>query len=181
VDTAQLGVNDPAVCPVEVSGTGEIPEGRLTDVPVKYDLTYRYGNGVEMNVRNGPRNGWDPKSCYLEFRGSNGWIRRKTWGSGIEASDPKILRTRYSAEESKHWPLPPKEQRNFLDCLKSRKRTTYPALDLHHMSTTLHMGVLCIQLGRKLQWDTSKECFLEDDEANRLRKRPAPRNWEAGA
>jgi predicted dehydrogenase len=179
VDTAQVGVNDPAVCPVEVSGTGEIPEGRLTDVPVKFNLTYRYGNGVEMIVRNGPRGYWDPKSCLLEFRGDKGWIRRKTWGAGIEASDQGILRTRYTAQESRHWPLPPKEQRNFLDCVKSRKPTTYPALDLHQMSTTLHMGVTCIQLGRKLKWDTKKEEFIGDDEANKLCKRPEARKWQA--
>ncbi len=181
VDTAQVGVNDPAVCPVEVSGTGEIPEGRETDVPVKFDLTYRYGNGVEMTVKNGARGGWDPGSCFLEFQGDKGWIRRKAWSAGLEASDRKILQTRYTAEKSKHWPLPPKEQRNFLDCVKSRKSTTYPAEDLHHMSTTLHMGVACIQLGRKLKWDTKKGAFIGDDEANRLRKRPAPRDWEANA
>lgn len=178
VDTAQVGVNDPAVCPVEVSGTGEIPEGRQTDVPVKFDLTYRYGNGVEMIVKNGPRGYWDPGSCFLEFRGSKGWVRRKTWSAGLEASDRKILHTRYTGEESKHWPLPPKEQRNFLDCVKSRNPTTYPAETLHHMATTLHMGVTCIQLGRKLKWDTKKEAFIDDNEANGLRKRPSLRNWE---
>jgi len=181
VDTAQLGVNDPDVCPVEVSGTGEIPEGRLTDVPVKFDLTYRYGNGVEMRVKNGPKGGWDPNGCYLEYIGDKGWIRRKTWSAGIEASNREILRTRYEAGQSKYWPLPPSEHRNFLDCVKSRKRTTYPAIDLHHMSTTLHMGVICIQLGRKLQWDTRKEEFCNDAEANKLCHRPKARNWEAEA
>jgi len=181
VDTAQLGVNDPAVCPVEVSGTGVIPEGRQTDVPVKFDLTYRYGNGVEMHVQNGPQNGWSPNSCFLEYTGDKGWIRRNTWSAPIEASDPDILRIRYTPEESKHWPRPPGEQRDFLDSVRSRKRTTYPALDLHHMSTTLHMGVVCIQLGRKLKWDTQEEAFVNDDEANRLCKRPEPRNWEAEA
>lgn len=179
MDTAQLGVNDPDVCPVEVSGTGEIPEGRLTDVPVKFNLDFTYGNGVVVNLKNGPKGYWDPDGCFLEYQGSKGWIRRKTWSGGLEASDREILRTKYEPGESKHCPRPPKEQRNFLDCVKSRRETTYPAIDLHQMSTTLHMGVLCIQLGRKLKWDPRKEEFLDDVEANRMRNRPEPRNWEA--
>ena len=178
VDTAQLGVNDPNVCPVEVSGAGQIPQGRQTNVPTKFDLNYRYGNGVEMHLQNGPNGGWNEESCFLEFQGDKGWIRRKTWSAGIEASDPQILRIRYAEGESKHWPRPPKEQRNFLDCVKSRGRTTYPTIDMHHMSTTLHMGVHCIQLGRTLQWDTKRELFMNDDEANALCQSPQARDWE---
>lgn len=181
VDTAQLGADAPGVCPVEVEGTGEIPEGRETDVPVTFDLKYRYANGVEMSVKSGPRGGWDPKSCFLRFEGDGGWIQRKTWNASLEASDRKILKTRYTPETSQHWPLPPGEQRNFLDCVKSRRPTTYPALDMHQISTTLHLGVIAVTLGRKLNWDPQKEAFIQDDVANRLCKRPEARSWEAGA
>ena len=181
VDTAQLGANASAVCPIEVQGRGEIPQGRETDVPVTYDLTYRYANGVEMSVRNGARGGWDPNSCFLQFTGDKGWIRRKTWDAGIEASDPKILKTRYAPGSTKHWPFPPPEQRNFLDCMKSRKSTTYQALDMHQISTTLHMGVIAVTLGRKLNWDPRQELFINDERANLLCRRPQARNWEAQA
>ena len=181
VDTAQLGVNDPDVCPVEVSGTGEIPDNMASNVPVKYDLTYRYGNGVQIRVYNGPSHGWDAKSCILEFRGSKGWIKRDGFYSSPRASDRQILKTKYAPGESKHFPLPPREQRDFLDAVKSRKKTTYPAIDLHHMSTTLHMGVICVELGRKLKWDIKKEQFINDAEANVKCARPEARNWEAQA
>ncbi len=179
VDTAQLGAHDPAVCPIEVAGSGEIPRDCETNVPVTYDLTYRYANGVEMSVKNGPKDGWDPKSCFIQFTGDKGWIRRKTWDAGLEASDPKILKVRYDPGTSRHWPLPPGEQRNFLDCVKSRQGTTYRALDMHQISTTLHMGVIAILLGRKLHWDSQQEVFRNDDDANRLCKRPSARDWEA--
>lgn len=181
VDTAQLGANAPEVCPVKVKGTGEIPQGCETDVPITYDLTYRYANGVELSVKNGPRGGWDPDSCFIQFTGDKGWIRRKTWDASWEASDQKILKTRYTPENSKHWPLPPAEQRNFLDCVKSRKPTTYRALDMHQISTTLHMGVIAITLGRKLNWDPLKEVFINDEKANQLCKRPQTRDWQAQA
>lgn len=181
VDTAQLGAHAAQVCPVEVTGTGEIPTDRETDVPVTYDLTYRYANGVEMSVKNGPRGGWDPNSCFLQFTGDKGWIRRKTWHAGLEASDPKILRRRYTPQTTQRWPFPPGEQRNFLDCAKSRRPTTYRALDMHQISTTLHLGVIAVTLGRKLHWDPRQEAFMNDEKANQLCRRPQARDWEAQA
>jgi len=181
VDTAQLGANAPGVCPVEIEGTGKIPKGRETDVPVTFDLKYRYSNDVEIYVKNGPRSGWDPDSCFIRFEGDKGWIRRKTWDASLEASDPKILRIRYTPETSRHWAFPTYEQRNFLDCVKSRKPTTYRALDMHQISATLHLGVIAITLGRKLIWDPQKETFINNDDANRMCKRPKARDWEAEA
>ena len=177
-DTAQLGVDAPEVCPVEVEGSGEIPQGMESDVPVTFDLNYRYSNGVEVRLRNGAQGFWAPDSCYLNFEGETGWIRRKTWSAGLEASDPQILRIRYAPENTKHWPLPKNEQRDFLDCVKSRQPTTYTAETLHLLSTSLHMGVIAIRLGRKLQWDMAKGAFVDDAEANRMRMLPQARKWE---
>jgi hypothetical protein len=39
------------------------------------------------------------------------------------------------------------------------------------------MGVIAITLGRKLSWDTKKEVFLKDDDANSMRKGPKARDW----
>ena len=177
-DTAQLGVNAPGVCPVAVEGTGHIPVDCESDVPSTFDLTYRYANDVEMTVKSAGRPGWDPKCCSLRFEGDAGWIQRMSFDGGIEASDPQILRQRYTPETSKHWPLPPSEHRNFLDCVTSRKKTTYPAIDLHHMSTMLHMGIIAINVGRKLRWDLETERF-DDASANAMLGRPAPRDWSA--
>jgi len=151
-----------------------------TDVPVKFDLTYRYANGVEMTVKNGAGKGWHPNSGSLRFEGDKGWIRRKTWYAGLDASDPAILQIRYTPETTKHWPLPPREQRDFLDCVKSRKPTTYQATDMHLISATLHMGVIAIQVGRKLKWDPKTETFLNDEAANELRGRPTRVDWGRG-
>jgi hypothetical protein len=58
--------------------------------------------------------------------------------------------------------------RNFLDCIKSRRR---PDADIEagHLSTTLcHLGNLSHRLGRKLRWSAATEQFVDDAEANRL-------------
>ncbi len=170
VDTAQLAANAPDVCPVEIEGTGEIPKDSLSDVPVSFDVQYRYSNGVEMRVRSG--------KVAIRIEGTKGWVGNEKWRGRLEASDRKILLTKYTPETSRHWPMPPSEHRDFLDCFKSRKTTTYTAETMHLLHTTLHLGTLAIRLGRKLRWDPKAEKFHDDDAADALRSRPAYNDWK---
>jgi predicted dehydrogenase len=58
--------------------------------------------------------------------------------------------------------------RNFLDCVKSRKR---PAADIeagHHANTVCRLGNIAYRVGRRLDWDAAKEEVVGDAEANRL-------------
>ena len=51
VDTAQLAINDPLVCPVEVKAWGqEIPPDSESDIPALYDVQYRYSNGIVLDI-----------------------------------------------------------------------------------------------------------------------------------
>ena len=161
VDTAQLAVNAPEVCPVEAEGSGLIPTDALTNVPVRFDVTFRYSTGAEVRVKSG--------GTGIRLIGSKGWVGNAKWRGQLEASDAKILHTKYTAATSKHWTMPPGEQRNFLDCVKSRRPTTYTAETMHLLHTTLLTGDLAIRLGRKLRWDAGKEEFVNDAEANALR------------
>jgi predicted dehydrogenase len=68
--------------------------------------------------------------------------------------------------------------RDFLDCIKSRKPTVANAEVMRHSHITCHAAALSWMLGRKLELDPEKEAFINDDEANRLRARPA-RDWTA--
>jgi len=170
VDTAQLAADAPEVCPVEVEGTGEIPTDSTTNVPVTFDVKYRYSNGVEVHVKSG--------GTALRLTGSKGWVGNAKWRGNLEASDPKILQTEYTPETSKHWQMPPSEHRNFLDCVKSRRPTTYTAETMHLLHTTLLMGDAAIRLGRKLKWDAKKEEFVDDAEANAMRSIKYRDDWK---
>jgi predicted dehydrogenase len=169
VDTAQLAANDPNVCPVSIEGTGSIPDNSMTNVPVTFDVKFLYSNGVEVRVKSG--------GTGIRLTGTKGWVGNDSWRSGLKASDEKILRTKYTPETSKHWQRPPSEHRNFLDCVKSRKPTTYTAETMHLLHTTLLMGDISIRLGRKLNWDPKKEEFIDDDTANAMRSREARTDW----
>jgi predicted dehydrogenase len=58
--------------------------------------------------------------------------------------------------------------RNFLDCVKSRKR---PAADIeagHYANTVCRLGNIAYRVGRRLEWDAAKEQVGGDAEANAL-------------
>jgi hypothetical protein len=71
----------------------------------------------------------------------------------------------------------PVHVRDFLDCLRSRKR---PAADIevgHRSTNTCHLGNIAYKLGRKLTWDADTETFKEP-EANALLYREPRKGYE---
>jgi predicted dehydrogenase len=169
VDTAQVGNFAEDTSPVAVSGKGDIPPNAMNDVPRTFTIDYTYANGVTMQVTAGQPS--------VRFEGTEGWIGNKGWLGRVEASDPAILRRRYDPKTSKLGPLRPREQRDFLDCLKNGQPPLYTAEALHRLSTTLHIGALAMELGRPLKWDPVREEFPGDAAANALRTRAVRDDW----
>jgi predicted dehydrogenase len=72
----------------------------------------------------------------------------------------------------------PAHVRDFLDCLRSRKR---PVADIeigHRSTNTCHLGNIAYKLGRKLVWDNESETFKNDAEANALLAREERKGYE---
>jgi predicted dehydrogenase len=72
----------------------------------------------------------------------------------------------------------PNHVRDFLDCMRSRKR---PVCDIeigHKSTNTCHLGNIAYKLGRKLVWDDATETFRGDAEANALLTREARPGYE---
>ena len=164
MDTAQVANFAEQSGPVEVEGIGEIPTNSMATTFVNFKLHYRYANGVEMFVESG--------GVAIRFDGTDGWIGNNGWRGRLEGTSNELLRRKYPREGNKIWPMPPNEQRNFLDCVKSRQPTTYTAEADQRLSTTMHIGNIAMQLGRKLKWDPKSESFPGDEAANALRSRP---------
>jgi len=180
VDTAQLAANDPHGCAIEVKGWGApIPPNSQTDIPAHFELHYRYSNGVSMTVRDRGDGEKLGKHVGIKLLGSKGWVEVYGWRGSFSASDPAILKTKYTPENSKHWPMPKGEHRNFLDSIRSGQTPTYPAETLHLLSTSLHMGLIAIDVGRPLRFDPRTERFKNDPEANQHLERSTHReDWK---
>jgi hypothetical protein len=169
IDTAQVANFSEDTSPVEVEGTGEIPPDAMNTVPQRYRLKYRYANGVELDVTSG--------ETFIRFEGTAGWLGCKGWNGQMEASDPTIFRRKYDAGTNKLAPRRPREQRDYLNSIRSGQPPMYTAEALHRLSTTLHLGAIAMELRRPLKWDPQAEEFVNDAEANGLRSRPGREDW----
>ena len=179
MDTAQLAINDPLVCPVMVKAWGQKPPADSeSDIPAIYDVHYQYSNGVTANLKNSVGAEWLGQKATVRLQGSKGWVAVEGWAGKFTASDPEILRTKYSPETSRHWQQPSSEHRNFLDCIRSGDEPTYPVETLHDLSTTLHMGLISMDLQRPLKWDPRAGAFVGDAEANQRRGRTMRDDWQ---
>jgi hypothetical protein len=84
---------------------------------------------------------------------------------------------RRTFDPNKIWPRRPREQRDFLDCIKNGQPPMYTAEALHRLSTVLHIGAISMELEKPLRWDPVKESF-DDPQANALRRRSSSNDWK---
>jgi len=167
IDTAQVGNFAENSGPVSVSGKGHIPPHAINTVPQTYEITYTYANGVVLEVATG--------ETFIRFEGSEGWVGNKGWAGPLEASDMTLFRRTF--EPNKIWPRRPREQRDFLDSIRSGQPPMYTAEALHRLSTVLHIGAISMELEKPLHWNPDTESF-DDPQANALRRRPSRSDWK---
>jgi hypothetical protein len=67
--------------------------------------------------------------------------------------------------------------RNFLDCVKSRKRPNADIEEGYRTVVMCHLGNIATKLGRTLRWDGAKEEIIGDREANQLLSKPYRKPW----
>jgi predicted dehydrogenase len=72
----------------------------------------------------------------------------------------------------------PTHVKNFVECLRSRKRPTTDIAMGHRSTNTCHLGNIAYKLGRKLVWDAETETFPGDREANALLAREPRKGFE---
>jgi len=74
-------------------------------------------------------------------------------------------------------PRSPGQQREFLDCVKSRKQCSCNVEYHYNVHVALNLGNLSYRLGRRLSWDAKKEEVVGDKEANEMLKPNYRKPW----
>jgi len=173
IDIAHWGLGLDRSGPVQVEGSGRSNPDGIYNVPIEYDFTCTYANGIKIRVANQSKLKTGMGTCWY---GSDGWLHVDR-GVKIEASDPKILNEKIG-RNGKPLYKSDDHSRNFIDCVRSRKETITPA-DIGHRSISVGLlGEIAIITGQKLSWDPDKEVFINNDMANRLLKRPYRAPWK---
>ena len=169
LDGAQWGNDSEHTGPVEVEGNGVFCKGGLYDTAKEYRIEYKYANDVKLIVTSGTPS--------LRFEGTEGWIGNRGWRAKLQANPESILDSVIGPNEIHLYTCRAGEQRNFLDCVKSRKDCYFPPEIGHRCFTIAHIGNISMLLGRKLRWDPEKEQFINDEQANRMLSRSMRSPW----
>ena len=106
---------------------------------------------------------------HIRFVGDAGWIKFSE-NYGIFDAEPKSLLKLRGKNFGTGW-TPGGHVGNFLDCMKTRKRTACHPENSHRATTISHLSNLCARLGRDLNYDPVKEKFINDPAADRMLSR----------
>jgi len=169
LDGAQWGNDTEHTGPVEVEGKGEFWPDGLYNTAKDFRIEYKYADGVRLIVTSGTPS--------LRFEGSEGWIGNRGWRAPLQAEPKSILDSVIGPNEIHLYTCQAGEQRNFLDCVKSRKDCYFPPEIGQRCFTIAHIGNISMLLGRKLRWDPQKEQFIDDEQANRMLSRSMRSPW----
>lgn len=171
-DIGQWGMGWDNTGPVEVEGTGQYPETGIWDAATTYYFTAKYANGVEMIVANGGNRGIRGGTRWIGANGNWIWVDR----GGLEASPASLLQERPGPGEV-HFYRSPGHQREFIDCVKSRKQTLTPAETAHRAASIGHLGQIAMLVGRKIRWNPVTEQITGDPTASRMLSTPMRAPW----
>jgi len=151
----------------------EYPEGGIDK---QKSMIIHFANGVKLSAQ---LEGWRG-SCGVRYEGSEGWVATADGYERPDVSDPALFKEyrRLVDGYKERTGRTLNHIRDFLDCVRSRRRTLAHAGVAHRtMSTNLIMDIT-LDLKRSLKWDPTKEEFIGDDEANTLRSRVMREPWQ---
>jgi len=134
-------------------------------------LTMIYANGLEI-IHESTKDAFND----VIFYGSEGtlYVDRR----GITANPKSAVTSPFTGKD---WRLPDigqSHRRNWIDCIRSRKRPVADVSCGAHTSILCSLGNLGYQLRRELEWDPARYIFKGDKEANNLISRPGRGEWK---
>ncbi len=182
LDIAQWGIGQ---LPIAVEGKAKFPHvPNGYNVAIDFFARYHYPNGVEMTVADHGRNG-------IMFTGTKGrlFVNRGTIsGKPVEqlADDP-LPRSEFKLYPHDNLERPKRMGKldsiinhmgNFFDCIRTRNQPISDVASQHRSVTTCHIGNISMRIGRPLKWDSQREEFVDDPEANTWLSRPQRKGFE---
>ena len=174
LDIAHWAMGWERLGPVSVDGKGVFHAGGLWNVHGDYDITLTYPGEVRMRV-------WDKFPNGIRFIGEKGWIFVSRGAAKMTASDPLVpgrpLKALDASDEKLLVSDPASEpiqlnchrgvhQQNWVNAIRTRGESNVPAETAHRSCSACLVAHIGMKLGRKLNWDSAAEKFINDDEAN---------------
>jgi predicted dehydrogenase len=171
LDIAHWGMGWDETGPVEIEATGEYPTSGIYNSPTRYYVQAKYADGTPMVLAGGHDEIWGGTKWIGEY----GWI----WvDRGQFETEPASLKRETIGPEEIRLTKSRDHHQNFLDCVRSRAKTITPAETAHRSASVGHLGVIAMEVGRKIKWDPATETIIGDPEAERLLGHSYRKPWQ---
>jgi predicted dehydrogenase len=171
LDIAHWGMGWDETGPVEIEATGEYPTSGIYNSPTRYNVKARYADGTPMVLAGGHDEIWSG----TKWIGEHGWI----WvDRGQFETEPASLKREVVGPGEIRLDKSRDHHQNFLDCVRSRGTTITPAETAHRSASVGHLGVIAMEVGRKIKWDPATETIIGDPEAERLLGHSYRKPWQ---
>ena len=180
IDIAVWGGGKLVETPVRIKGTGSFPSVGVCNTATSWDIACAYDSGVELRFRSEPApEEWKSRYGVISghgtaFEGTNGWIHvnrnvirsypGNTVDSVIQPNEIQLIRSDH-------------HMRNFVDSVKSRLDPISPIESAVQGDLLCQVCDVAIRLNREVYWDTKKEQFINDAEANKRLQREMRAPW----
>ena len=183
-DSAAWGMNTELVGPRYIEAVAEFPRSGLWNVHGDFMVKASYDNGVVMLTSGTYPNG-------IRYEGTEGWIwvSRGSYvastsdpvaqgnnAKALDASDPKLLQTVFGENELR-FIRSSSHHGNWLDAIQGKAELLSPVEIGHRSCSVCLISHIAMKMGRKLEWNSATEEFVNDPEANTQLKRSQRRPW----
>ena len=179
IDIAQWGAGKQHTGPVEITAEATFPDtdGRTFNVATSYHATFRYADGLVLEVLESPRGEYTRNGIMFEGEAGRIFVNRGTVaGKPVEdlAANP-LDRDAFQLYTSDNLDRPIRTGKldaiknhmgNLYDCTLSRKTPISDVVSQHRSVSVCHLGNIAMRLGRSLRWDPEVEQFVADAEAD---------------
>ncbi len=164
---------------MEIEGTGVIPTSGCNDAVMDWDLQYQFASGVSMKFfASGVPQDEDPLLAglgnYAQLIGDDGWIAIY-YASMI--CKPESLAAEPLGADDLRLPVSQGQERNFIECVKSRATPVSHVDDAVRTDIISHLGDIAVRVGRKITWDPVSETIINDEAASRMLSRTMRDPW----
>jgi predicted dehydrogenase len=188
VDIAHWGLGFDNSGPSEIEGHGDFPAANaIWNTCPKYRIELKYPQDITMTIAGG----YDDIKSGVKWIGTEGWVwvnrpngssTDQAIATGFDCSNPDWKKGKSLPEALRKVKLyeSPGHQRNFLDCVKSRRPTITPVETAHHSAIPGHLGLISMLVGRKIYWNVKHEKILHDADASKLLTREYRAPWKMG-
>lgn len=173
IDIVLWGMGDEM--PVSIEAKGRYYPDSFYDVPQSMEVTFEFPSYTLIWHQPPPSplplgRGWH--GIYFEGNKGRLFVDR----GGIVTDPPDLINEPLRANDFR-LPRVPSQQREFVECVKTRQRPTCDVEVGHRSTYVCILGNIAFRLGRKLRWNARDELFVGDKEANRWLTKVYRKPW----